>query len=38
MAHLAVNSSSRGKGIGAKLISSSVDALSKIGITKTHHL
>ena len=34
--HLAVNSNCRGKGIGAKLISSAVDALSKIGIAKTH--
>ncbi|HCG6612416.1 TPA: GNAT family N-acetyltransferase [Vibrio parahaemolyticus] len=36
--HLAVNANCRGKGIGAKLISSAVDALSKIGIAKTHLL
>ncbi|MCJ0815144.1 GNAT family N-acetyltransferase [Vibrio vulnificus] len=34
--HLAVNSSCRGQGIGAALISSAVDALSEIGIAKTH--
>ncbi len=34
--HLAVNSSCRGQGIGAALISSAVDALSEIGIDKTH--
>ncbi len=32
--HLAVNSSCRGQGIGAALISSAVDALSEIGIAK----
>ena len=34
--HLAVDSTFRGKGVGAKLISSAVEALSKIGIAKTH--
>ncbi|TOL77606.1 GNAT family N-acetyltransferase, partial [Vibrio parahaemolyticus] len=34
--HLAVNSSCRGQGIGAALISRAVDALSEIGIAKTH--
>ncbi|OOF32249.1 GNAT family N-acetyltransferase [Salinivibrio proteolyticus] len=34
--HLAVNSNCRGQGIGAKLISSAVEALSKVGIAKTH--
>ena len=34
--HLAVDSMYRGKGIGARLISSAVEALSKAGIDKTH--
>ncbi len=34
--HLAVNSSCRGQGIGAALISRAVDALSEISIAKTH--
>ena len=34
--HLAVNSNCRGQGIGAKLISSAMEALSKVGIAKTH--
>ncbi len=34
--HLAVNSNCRGQGIGAALISRAVDALSEIGIAKTH--
>ncbi len=34
--HLAVYSNCRGQGIGAKLISSAVEALSKVGIAKTH--
>lgn len=34
--HLAVDSHCRGKGIGAKLISSAIEALSNIGIAKTH--
>lgn len=34
--HLAVDSSCRGKGIGAELISAAVAGLSKIGIAKTH--
>ncbi|EJG0622302.1 GNAT family N-acetyltransferase [Vibrio parahaemolyticus] len=34
--HLAVNSNCRGQGIGAALILRAVDALSEIGIAKTH--
>lgn len=34
--HLAVDSTYRGKGIGAELISTAVKALSKVGIAKTH--
>ena len=34
--HLAVSKACRGQGIGAKLISNAVDALSSIGIAKTH--
>ncbi|WP_390520930.1 GNAT family N-acetyltransferase [Vibrio fortis] len=34
--HLAVSKACRGKGLGAKLISNAVDALSSIGIAKTH--
>ncbi|WP_070972113.1 GNAT family N-acetyltransferase [Vibrio sonorensis] len=34
--HLAVNPNYRGKGLGAKLISAAVEALSEIGIAKTH--
>lgn len=34
--HLAVSKACRGQGLGAKLISNAVDALSSIGIAKTH--
>lgn len=34
--HLAVDSSCRGQGIGATLISSAVEALEKVGVAKTH--
>lgn len=34
--HLAVDSHCRGKGIGAKLISAAIEALSNVGIAKTH--
>ena len=34
--HLAVSSEYRGKGVGKKLVSKSIDALSSIGISKTH--
>lgn len=34
--HLAVSKACRGQGLGAKLVSSAVDALSSIGIAKTH--
>lgn len=34
--HLAVSKACRGQGIGAKLISNAVGALSSIGIAKTH--
>lgn len=34
--HLAVSKACRGQGLGEKLISNAVDALSSIGIAKTH--
>ncbi|ARU57999.1 acetyltransferase [Oleiphilus messinensis] len=34
--HLSVSSEHRGKGVGKKLVSESISALSSIGISKTH--